>query len=138
MGALGCKILKVELIFVGHKILIRKRFKSQIINKFYFFSLVLRIRCEAENAQCPLGAKFGCDPFFEAPKLLKAAKSMALNVVGISFHVGSGCRDYPIYYKAIGICKNLFEQGEDLGFNMSLLDIGGGKKILNFYLIVKI
>lgn len=87
---------------------------------------MLRIRCEAENAQCPLGAKFGCDPVTEAPKLLKVAKSMALNVTGISFHVGSGCRDYPIYYKAIGICKGLFDQAESLGFNMSLLDIGGG------------
>lgn len=46
--------------------------------------------------------------------------------MGISFHVGSGCRDYPIYYKAIGLCKNLFDEAESLGFNMSLLDIGGG------------
>lgn len=89
-------------------------------------NLVLRIRCEAENAQCPLGAKFGCDPITEAPKLLKAAKNMNLNVIGISFHVGSGCSDYPIYYKAIGICKDLFDQAESIGFNMSLLDIGGG------------
>lgn len=46
--------------------------------------------------------------------------------MGISFHVGSGCRDYPIYHKAIGICKDLFDEAESLGFNMSLLDIGGG------------
>jgi len=88
--------------------------------------LVLRIRCEAEEAQCPLGKKFGCDPITEAPKLLKQARSMNLNVMGISFHVGSGCRDYPIYYKAIGICKNLFDYAAELGFNMTLLDIGGG------------
>ena len=104
----------------------------------FLFSLVLRIRCEAESAQCPLGAKFGCDPVTEAPKLLKAAKNMALNVVGISFHVGSGCRDYPIYYKAIGICKNLFEQAEDLGFNMSLLDIGGGFPGENIFFLLHI
>lgn len=90
------------------------------------FSLVLRIRCEAEEAQCPLGKKFGCDPTTEAPKLLKQARNLNLNVIGISFHVGSGCRDYPIYYKAIGICKNLFDEAEALGFNMTLLDIGGG------------
>lgn len=88
--------------------------------------MVLRIRCEAEQAQCPLGKKFGCDPVTEAPKLLKVARNLNLNVMGISFHVGSGCRDYPIYYKAIGICKNLFDEAEALGFNMSLLDIGGG------------
>ena len=93
---------------------------------FFVFSLVLRIRCEAEEAQCPLGKKFGCDPITEAPKLLKIARSMNLNIVGISFHVGSGCRDYPIYYKAIEICKKLFEDAEELGFTMTLLDIGGG------------
>lgn len=87
---------------------------------------MLRIRCEAEEAQCPLGKKFGCDPVLEAPKLLKVAQGLGMNVMGISFHVGSGCRDYPIYYKAIGICKTLFEEAESLGFNMSLLDIGGG------------
>lgn len=89
-------------------------------------NLVLRIRCEAESAQCPLGKKFGCDPITEAPKLLKIARDMNLNVMGISFHVGSGCRDYPIYFKAIGMCKSLFEYGEELGFKMTLLDIGGG------------
>lgn len=88
--------------------------------------MVLRIRCEAEEAQCPLGKKFGCDPVTEAPKLLKAARNLNLNVMGISFHVGSGCRDYPIYFKAIGICKKLFEEAEALGFTMTLLDIGGG------------
>jgi ornithine decarboxylase len=46
--------------------------------------------------------------------------------MGISFHVGSGCRDYPIYYKAIGLCRSLFDEAEALGFNMTMLDIGGG------------
>lgn len=101
------------------------------MTKLHFFfvlisSLVLRIRCEAEDAQCPLGKKFGCDPMTEAPKLLKIARNMNMNVMGISFHVGSGCRDYPIYFKAIGICKDLFDEAENLGFNMTLLDIGGG------------
>ena len=90
------------------------------------FRLVLRIRCEAEHAQCPLGKKFGCDPITEAPRLLKIAAGMGLDIIGISFHVGSGCKDYPIYFKAINICKDLFEQAENLGFQMTLLDIGGG------------
>jgi len=89
-------------------------------------NLVLRVRCEAEEAQCPLGKKFGCDPITEAPKLLKIACGMNMNIMGISFHVGSGCRDYPIYYKAIGICRKLFDEAEELGFTMTMLDIGGG------------
>lgn len=88
--------------------------------------LVLRIRCEAEKAQCPLGKKFGCDPVDEAPRLIKIARSLNLDLVGISFHVGSGCRDFPIYYKAISIARELFDYANAIGYEMNLLDIGGG------------
>lgn len=88
--------------------------------------LVLRIRCEAEKATCPLGKKFGCDPVEEAPSLIKTARSMNLDVIGISFHVGSGCSDFPIYYKAISIARDLFDYAKQLGYEFNLLDIGGG------------
>lgn len=88
--------------------------------------LVLRIRCEAEKAQCPLGKKFGCDPVEEAPQLIKAARSLNLDVIGISFHVGSGCSDFPIYYKAISFARDLFDYAKQLGYEFNLLDIGGG------------
>ncbi|XP_058054965.1 ornithine decarboxylase-like [Anopheles bellator] len=88
--------------------------------------LVIRIRCEAEKAQCPLGKKFGCDPVEEAPRLIKIARSLGLEVIGVSFHVGSGCADFPIYYKAISYARDLFDYAAKLGCNFNLLDIGGG------------
>lgn len=88
--------------------------------------LVLRIRCEAEKAQCPLGKKFGCDPTEEAPRLVKIARSLNLDLVGISFHVGSGCADFPIYYKAISHARDLFNFATTFGYELNLLDIGGG------------
>lgn len=88
--------------------------------------LVLRIRCDAEKATCPLGKKFGCDPVTEAPRLIKIARSLNLDVIGISFHVGSGCADFPIYYKAISIARSLFDYAKDFGYDFNLLDIGGG------------
>ncbi|GAB0098589.1 Ornithine decarboxylase [Sergentomyia squamirostris] len=88
--------------------------------------LVLRIRCDAKKAQCPLGDKFGCDPKLEAPLLLTNAKNLGLTVVGISFHVGSGCRDPPVFRKAISAARELFDYAQALGYRMSLLDIGGG------------
>jgi ornithine decarboxylase len=90
--------------------------------------LVLRIRCDAQAAQSPLGSKFGCDPIAEGPYLIKAARDMDLEVVGINFHVGSGtgCTDYPIYYKAIEMAKGLFDYAESIGYKFNLLDIGGG------------
>lgn len=60
------------------------------INYFFLFlidqmyalhiSLVLRIRCDAKIAQCPLGEKYGCNPKTEALDLFRLAKSLNLNV----------------------------------------------------------
>lgn len=89
--------------------------------------LLLRIRYDAKLSHYPLGAKFGCDPLHEAPVLLMLAKQLQLNVVGICFHVGSGCMDPPVFAKAIHAAKQLFEFAERMvGFRCTLLDIGGG------------
>lgn len=47
-------------------------------------------------------------------------------MIGISFHVGSGCMDPPIYGKAIKAAKKLFDYAQLVGFDFKLLDIGGG------------
>jgi len=88
--------------------------------------LILRINITDETAQCQFGAKFGCDPLHEAPKLIMAAKDMDLELIGISFHVGSGCNDPTAFTRAIFAASNLFKIGKDAGHNMYLLDIGGG------------
>ncbi|CAK1543499.1 unnamed protein product [Leptosia nina] len=89
--------------------------------------LVIRIRCDAADAQCPLGIKFGCEPLTEAPRLLKLAAVLKLNVVGVSFHVGSGAGESLVYARGIKMARVLFDLGETLGLkDMRLLDIGGG------------
>ncbi|KAI5639205.1 pyridoxal-dependent decarboxylase, pyridoxal binding domain-containing protein [Phthorimaea operculella] len=89
--------------------------------------LVIRIRCDAAGAQCPLGIKFGCDPVLEAPRLLKLAAVLGLDVIGVSFHVGSNAGETAVYARAIQYCKALFTLGADLGLGrMRLVDIGGG------------
>ncbi|XP_055377903.1 ornithine decarboxylase 1-like [Condylostylus longicornis] len=89
--------------------------------------LVLRICCEAKLALSPLGGKFGCEPITVAPKLLELAKKLNLNIVGISFHVGSNCLDHDAYDEAISKARDVFNIGKELGFkNLNLLDIGGG------------
>eukprot|EP00057_Strongylocentrotus_purpuratus_P027659 XP_011682133.1 PREDICTED: ornithine decarboxylase [Strongylocentrotus purpuratus] len=87
--------------------------------------LVLRILTDDSTAQCQLGLKFGCHPR-HAPALLRFAQDLELDVVGVSFHVGSGCRDPMTYVDSIRNSKELFDFGNDLGFKMNLLDIGGG------------
>uniref|UniRef100_A0A1A9UZ43 ornithine decarboxylase n=1 Tax=Glossina austeni TaxID=7395 RepID=A0A1A9UZ43_GLOAU len=102
-------------------------FEMYKLHKHYPQSnLIIRFRCEAEEVQCPLGEKFGCDAEQDASVLMLLAKSLQLNVTGISFHVGSGCKDFPAYDRAINIAKKLFKFGELLGYDMNLLDIGGG------------
>lgn len=88
--------------------------------------MVIRIRCDAEVAQCQLGMKFGCNPKTEAPELLRLAYSLGVDVVGVSFHVGSGCGDPPVFRKAIAAAREIFDYANTLGYNMYLLDIGGG------------
>ncbi|KAL7534476.1 hypothetical protein ACHAXR_007960 [Thalassiosira sp. AJA248-18] len=88
--------------------------------------LIMRIITDDSGSQCRLSSKFGAPPQ-HWPILLAEAKRCGLNVVGVSFHVGSGCRDATRYEMALKDCKKLFEMAKkDYGFDMTLLDIGGG------------
>ncbi|VVC36127.1 Hypothetical protein CINCED_3A009577 [Cinara cedri] len=90
-------------------------------------NLVIRIRCDAVETQCPLGIKYGCDPVTEAPVLLTLARDLDLSIVGVSFHVGSGCNEPVAFRRAIAAASDVFTFAEQLGFiNMYLLNIGGG------------
>ncbi|XP_044730378.1 ornithine decarboxylase 1-like [Chrysoperla carnea] len=88
--------------------------------------LVLRISYDDESCNHKFGDKFGCDPDNEAFELLCVAKSLKLNVIGVSFHVGSGCNNCNAYRHAIEMAQKVFALGKTIGFNMVLLDIGGG------------
>jgi len=89
--------------------------------------LVIRICCDATEVQRPLGINFGCNPLTEAPSLLALAHDLGLSVVGVSFHLGSGCNEPAACRRAIAISANIFQLAQKLGFmNMYLLNIGGG------------
>lgn len=88
--------------------------------------LVLRILPPSNfKVQCELGIKFGCHPSKALP-LLQTAQALGLNVMGISFHVGSGCAEAEAFSVAIQQAREVFDLAADMGFNMTLLDIGGG------------
>eukprot|EP00579_Thalassiosira_antarctica_P002225 CAMPEP_0201871018 /NCGR_PEP_ID=MMETSP0902-20130614/4014_1 /ASSEMBLY_ACC=CAM_ASM_000551 /TAXON_ID=420261 /ORGANISM="Thalassiosira antarctica, Strain CCMP982" /LENGTH=778 /DNA_ID=CAMNT_0048396853 /DNA_START=147 /DNA_END=2483 /DNA_ORIENTATION=+ len=88
--------------------------------------LIMRIITDDSGSQCRLSSKFGAPPQ-HWPILLAEAKRCGLDVVGVSFHVGSGCRDATRYAMALKDCKTLFEMAKrDYGFDMKILDIGGG------------
>lgn len=88
--------------------------------------LVVRILPPVSNkCQAPLGMKFGCHPK-QVPNLLRVAKQLDVDVVGVSFHVGSGCYDASAYSAAVASARMVFDMAEKEGFHFDLLDIGGG------------
>ena len=87
--------------------------------------LLMRLKVDDKNSLCKFSEKFGVD-MDEVESLLMLAKTMNLNVCGVSFHVGSGCMDASQYYRALEFCKTVFETGKRIGYNFNMIDIGGG------------
>ncbi|XP_072289076.1 ornithine decarboxylase-like [Eucyclogobius newberryi] len=87
--------------------------------------LMLRISVDDSKSLVRLGAKFGAKPQ-DVGDLLERARELRLNVVGVSFHVGS-CNSHGESYKAaIADARRVFDRASSSGFRMNLLDIGGG------------
>jgi len=88
--------------------------------------LVLRLLPTTDfKVQCELGNKFGCHPDSVAT-LLARAQELDLNVMGISFHVGSGVEEAAAFSCAVRQAHKAWKLAEAMGFSMSVLDIGGG------------
>ena len=88
--------------------------------------LILRIITDDSGSQCRLSSKYGA-PKSRWRALLSAAKAHGMEVIGVSFHVGSGCRDASRYELALKDARELFDLAEaEYGFKMTVLDIGGG------------
>ncbi|NXO38214.1 AZIN2 inhibitor, partial [Locustella ochotensis] len=58
--------------------------------------------------------------------LLETAKEQAVEVVGISFHLGSRGLEPQALAQAVAAAQLVFDTGTELGHHMHLLDIGGG------------
>ncbi|KAF7122641.1 hypothetical protein CNMCM5793_000666 [Aspergillus hiratsukae] len=93
--------------------------------------LVLRIYASDNDALIKLGEKFGA-PVEASFVLLQRARELSLEVRGVSFHVGTGASSASAYVNAIRHAKMVFELGKSLGYDMNLLDIGGGFQDSNF------
>ncbi|KAL7422255.1 Ornithine decarboxylase [Cryptotrichosporon argae] len=87
--------------------------------------LVLRILTDDSKSLCRLGLKFGA-PIDSCPALLRTARQLGLDVVGVSFHVGSGCKDPAQFADAVWRARRVFDMGADAGYTFNFLDIGGG------------
>ncbi|NXN97311.1 AZIN2 inhibitor, partial [Rhinopomastus cyanomelas] len=58
--------------------------------------------------------------------LLEMAKEQAVEVVGVSFHLGSSGLEPQAFAQSVAAAQLALEMGSELGYKMHLLDIGGG------------
>lgn len=87
--------------------------------------LFLRILTDDSASLCRLSLKFGAS-LGSTEGLLKLAKDLSLNIVGVSFHVGSGASDPNSFLQAVRDSRMVFDQAAAIGYNLRTLDIGGG------------
>lgn len=97
----------------------------KIAKHFPDAELYLRIITDDATSACPLSMKFGA-PLNTTDTLLALARELGLNVVGVSFHVGSGSLDPMTYYHAVKDAYAVFQEAAAHGFHMRTLDVGGG------------
>lgn len=87
--------------------------------------LYLRILTDDSASLCRLSLKFGAS-LDCTDGLLKLAKELGLEVVGVAFHVGSGASDPGAFLKAIDDARFVFDQASAVGYELQNLDVGGG------------
>lgn len=87
--------------------------------------LLIRLKVDDKDSECRFSEKFGIDKD-DIEGILDLASRMNLNVVGVSFHVGSNCKNANQYYSAIEMSKFAFEIGKTKNYNFNIIDIGGG------------
>jgi ornithine decarboxylase len=90
-----------------------------------YAKLILRLAVDESGSLCKFNKKFGCF-MDQVEELLKISSTLKLNVIGFSFHVGSGCSSPECFYKAIKSCKEAVDIAQKLDINITTIDIGGG------------
>ena len=94
--------------------------------------LILRLKTPSLGSRINLSYKFGAEPS-EALDLLRLAKRLSLETVGLSFHVGSPCHNPENYLRSLEIVREIIREGAREGIRLSVVDIGGGFPLHTYY-----
>jgi ornithine decarboxylase len=87
--------------------------------------LYLRVAAPNIGSDWPLSGKFGAGAT-EAKEIIGAAAALGADLAGITFHVGSQCRNPENWRVGIEKSRVLFDAMQKLGLRPRLLDLGGG------------
>jgi ornithine decarboxylase len=90
-----------------------------------YSKLVLRLAVDDSQSVCRFNKKFGCH-LDQVESLLKIAQALTLDVVGISFHVGSSCSSPKSFYDAIADTRKAYDIATSIGITLKTIDLGGG------------
>src|SRR3989440_1229960 len=85
----------------------------------------VRIAAPNIGSDWPLSGKFGAGAS-DTREIVAAAAKMGADLGGVTFHVGSQCRNPENWRVALETAKNVFEQMTKAGVWARLLNIGGG------------
>lgn len=87
--------------------------------------LILRILTDDSSSRCPFQDKFGA-PLNHVSQLFQTASTLRLNIVGVSFHIGSGATDPLLFVAAVRNSRAVFNLAREFGYRLTILDVGGG------------
>lgn len=87
--------------------------------------LYLRIDTPNIGSDWPLAGKFGAHAQ-EIPEIIAAAAEIGADLAGVTFHVGSQCRNPANWRVGMEKARAVFDQMIAAGLNPRMLDIGGG------------
>ena len=87
--------------------------------------LYLRIATPNIGSDWPLSGKFGAGAA-DAREIVAAAAKLGADLAGVTFHVGSQCRNPENWRVALEKARNLFDTMAKAGLRPRLLNIGGG------------
>ena len=96
---------------------------ERVLSTFPQATMLLNVGMST-NIEDP-ATELGCT-FEDACEILQKAADMQANICGISFNIGSSCRDPTVYYSAIQTCSELFTIGKSYGLQMNVVNVGGG------------
>jgi ornithine decarboxylase len=88
-------------------------------------SSLIRILVDDKKSLMPFSRKFGIH-VEKVKDLALYAKTKGLQIEGVSFHVGSGCKDKEQYKSAISQAHRCLETIRNAGHQADCVDIGGG------------
>lgn len=99
--------------------------------------VLLRVRVDNPRALVDLNKKFGAS-VDDVMRLLKLAREAGLDVAGLCFHVGSQSPTATAHLDALTLCRKLFDEAAAAGFDLRILDIGGGLPIPSIEMAIEL